>query len=587
MALFTMAAKVKPKKVTSQVLPPIVKGENSVQNTLLTDDGFAKALVNFKYVGNMLQLGRGGLVKQTDTTTGDVAIVDICKSNGVLYVATASNVYSVVSGVVTQKFTVTAAPQLINFNENLIVCDSGRTQLYDGTNLYYIGSHLDTITGGTVSTGQDILTTYAGSWTPADDGRKRKVLMLTAWMKCTGSPTSISVTLNSETSASVLMSEIGTEYQLVDFEFTNPPVLLPNTAYTITYTTIGGGASDYFTLGQTATDDMIQLNGSYAPKATTGLVHNSVLWLAGDTDNPERAYISNVNLADDFFTDHVAGYVSFCDSSDGTITGLSMVYNQVGLTGVDNGVPTTTLIDDTYAISHKFIGGNSNRFAFLGSKSALFFVTDEGMSVSQGNDMFGDLSFNLISKYIQDRFDGSNSDNTFVAYMPSLNQIWVKLDTETDVQVFNLEGGQWTRYRFKNITPSSFREINGTPYVGSTVGNLYKLDPDTLTDDGTAIDYVFTTKAYKLAAFSQVVFKEFQIEVISGSSFSGSLTASWAYSSFDTTLTISSSKENLHYRVKLVGDYIDFTMSNITTNSIPLIFGNIIVGFVASGRKIT
>ncbi len=588
MALANMTTNIKSKKMHSAVLPPIVKGENSIQDTLVTDDGFAKSLVNFKYVDNILQLGRGGLVKKTSTTTGDADIVDICQSHDVLYIATASNVYSVVGGTVTQKFTVAGAPQLINFNEELIVCDSGRTQLYNGTDIYYIGSHLDKITDGTVNSGQDIgASTYNGSWTTPDDGRKRKVLRLTAWMKCTGSPISISLTLNSKTSNSILYSEVGTEYQLVDFDFTDPPVLSPNTAYTIAYTAVGGGASDYFTLGQTTTDDMIQLNGQHAPKATTGLVHNSVLWLGGDTDYPERAYISNVNLADDYFTDNVAGYLSFCDSEDGVITGMSMLFNEVALTGTDNGVPTTTLIDNTYTISHKFIGGSSSRFAFLGSLSSLFFVHSEGMSASQGSDVFGDLSFNIVSTYIQDRFDASNPSNTIAAYMSSANQIWVKLDTETDVQVFNIKGKQWTRYRFKNITPSCFREINGIPYVGSTAGNLYQLDDSTLTDDGGVIAYELTTKSYKLGIFAQAVFKEFQIEAITGSTFTGSIKCSGAYSSFDTTFAMTAATNNIHYRIHLVGDVIDFALSNVTTNSIPLIFGNISVKYVTSGRVIT
>ncbi len=588
MTLISTTSKIKPKKTYTKVLPPISLGENSIQDDLLTDDGYAKSLINFKYDGTMLQLGRGGLVKQNGTTIGSAKIVDICKSHNKIYVATNSYVYEIASDkAVTQKFSVTGEPQLLDFNNDLIICDGGRTQLYDGTNLFYIGSHLDKITGETVNTGQDIGTTsYTGSWTTPNDGRMRKVLTLTAWMKVEGTPISISLTLGGKTSDSVLYSSIGTVYQQVDFDFTDPPVLAPNTTYNIVYTVVDGDTSNKFILGQTLTDDMIQLNGQHAPQATIGLVHNAVLWLGGDTSHPERAYISNINLADDFFSSGIAGYVSFCDSENSIITGMTLLYNQVALTGTDNGVPRTTLIDGSYYISHKFLGGSSSRFAFLGSQSSLFFVHNDGMSVSQGSDVFGDLSFNTISTPIQDRFDASDASNTVAAYIPSEKQIWVKLDTNTNLQVFNIEGSQWTQYKFAGITPSCFTEIDGDVYVGSTIGDLYKLDSSVLTDNSAAITYEWKTKNYKLGVFNKTIIKEIQIELVTGSVFGATLKCTGSFASYATTFVTTTSENHLQYRMHIIGDTIQFLLNGITTNSIPLIFGNVIIKYNTSGRNV-
>jgi len=219
--------RVRPKALKKVTIPPITLGETSIQSPIAMDEGFAEELLNCRYVGGNLQIGRGGLTKLT-TTALDGEIVSIVKAAvaGVenIYVATATTVYKYSSSTFTAVVTgQTDIEQLLPFNKDLIICASGRTKRYDGTNLFVIGSQKDTITNGTATTVAKVYsgTGFTENWTTANDGVYRRVVQIRLYIKKVASLTgSTTCTLNGVSSDAVDVTVgVSTSYAIVEFEF--------------------------------------------------------------------------------------------------------------------------------------------------------------------------------------------------------------------------------------------------------------------------------------------------------------------------------------------------------------------------------
>ncbi len=602
---------IKPKSLKQMTLPLITKGETSVQSETAMDEGFSPELLNCRYVGGNLQVGRGGLTELTSTALNG-SIISIVKASVAgaehIYIATPTTVYrytTTFSAVVTG---LTGITQLIPFNKDLIICCSGRARRWDGTHLFVIGSNKDNITGvprassGTVYTGN----TLSENWTTANDGAYRRVTQVKALMLKSGSPTgSITCTVNSVASSAVdITVGVGAIDSYVDFEFPTPVDVAPNTTVAVVFSMTAGDASNYCDVALDATADVVMaFNGVYAPEPEFGYVHNGRLILSGDDSVKERVYFTNVNAPDDFYSSY-GGYVSFLDSTSSVVTGVDGVFGQLFITGKAFGRYQSTLLDENFDISKVFNGGGISPKAIVGSPNTLLFVNDNGLSLTSGSDSFGDLTFNLASTYVADKFADNADSSTICRYIAKDKQAWVLMDGSADVMVLHIEGGQWTRYRFTDITPTDFTEIEGDGYLGSTDGKVYQLDYDISTDAGAAIEYSVKTQQFSFANDRFLFLKQVLWNLESLPAFYAKLDILTTHNSLtfeisktsqavkivNATWNIYNSKFSIaaSYRSPLIRCHIDvdavrFHLYDITPTTMPMRVSEINLGLIRSG----
>ncbi len=603
---------VKPKALKQMAIPPITKGETSIQSPIAMDEGFAEELINCRYVGGNLQIGRGG-VGEITTTALDGAIVSIVKAAvaGVenIYVATATTVYKYASLAFTSVATgLTGIEQLVPFNKDLIICDSGRTKRYDGAHLFAIGSQRDTITDGTVTTSASA---YAGNnvseaWTSANAGAYSRINQIRLYLKKVGTIAGdVTCTLGGVTSDTVDVTVgVNTSYAVVEFEFSTPVDLAPNASTNLVIAVTTGDSSNYIAVAKDASGNiMTQFNGAYAPEATFGYVHNGRLVLSGDPSNKERVYFTNVNLPDDFYSSY-GGYVSFLDSISSVVTGVDGVFGQLFITGLAFGKYHSTLLDADFSISKTFTGGGISPKAIVGSPNTLLFVNNNGLSMTSGSDAFGDLTFNLASTYVADKFAANADSDTICRYVSKEKQAWIKVSGSADLLIFHVEGGQWTRYRFTDITPTDFVEIEGVVYIGGDDGKIYALDYDVSTDAGAAINYSIKTRRFSFADGRFLFLKQMLWEMESYPSFYAKLDITTVNNSLtfeisktsasvkiiDATWNIYNSKFKIasSYRSPLIRCHIDvdavqFHLYDVTPTTMPMRVSGINLGFIRSG----
>ncbi len=626
MSLLGYTRKIKPQKVKEIALPAITAGETSERSALVMPPEMAEMLLNCKYSGDVLQIGRGGLEKVNTTAALGSAISHIISASvaGAVskYVSAGAGVYKL-SGTSFGSSLVTTAGEsfLVSFNDNLIICDGERTKRWDGIHCFVIGSHKDNISSATQDGGSNI---YSGTaktvtWTTDNDGYYRRVIRVSAYMKTTGSPTgTIKATIGSTDSIELnVPTDITSTYATVHFDFTTPVDLPPNTSGDITFTMSAGDGSNYVTLGSDGGVDMIMINGPYAPKATFGFVRNAKLHLGGDSDNKEKIYFSNVNLPDDFFsTSQTAytgfstygGYFSFNDDTAGEVVALNELYNELIACGKSGGQSMTVVYDDDYSIKLRFKGGAIAPKGLVGSPKEIFYLYDKGASVGTGTDVFGDLDFGTVSTEITSRFISQDNTDAFCSWFSTDRQMWVKLPGNDQLQIFHVEKRQWTRYQFAipGSSVTAIADISGEMYIGFDNGFLYRLNGSITDDDDNEISYEIKTKRYNFSAFSRTRLKGVFWDIVPGKGMYGVLRLSTNLSTtdyqykvttetqkiYDSTykiykarlpITVVANINNLRFNHNIKS--VQFALRELTMLSVPTYIGTMSVYLTGAGRE--
>lgn len=610
--------KQKSKKTSIFQVPPLDKGIDTVHHTINIPSGFAQQLTNCQYKAGSLFIGRGGLEK-INSSAVDNDIVDFIDIDGTYYLATASSsLYSMTTGGVATKIADIdgADAVLLNYNNDLIVCDGGPTKRYDGTHMFAIGSMVDTITDTTSDADDTLTTTKSYTFTTPNDGCYHNFLRITLSLKKVGLPQDVSVTVTYNgtdyETETVLGTNITTTYGYYDFDLADTLEVPANTSVTITLTATDTDGDNYFMVEKYSGSPMWRVNGQYAPKANTGTVWNGHLILTNDTDDQSKCYFSNVNLADDFWTENHAGYISFDDSTHSKCVACAIVFNQLALTGQSQSKATTTLVDNTWAITHRFTSSSQSKRSFKGSLNTLYVVGENGLSVSQGTDTFGDITFSSVSAQIKDKFDECDLTKAIIEYFPSTKQVAVKLSTSEVLYIFHTDGGQITTYNFSlgSDVPTVFKEYNNTIYIGTDAGHLYELKDSLYTDDGNTIDYTIISGGIVLSPFSNVIIQEFNLGLITDSSTSVACTltligkthdVSFSLSDnaadddvYDTTVDVAAATTTHSNKISnpfvkkmnLVTDILQYKISSVTIHEMPLASGQLILRLIGDGRNI-
>ncbi len=242
----------------------------------------------------------------------------------------------------------------------------------------------------------------------------------------------------------------------------------------------------------------------------------------------------------------------------------------------------------------------------VSAADAVFFEDINGIALGTGDQTFGDFAFNSVSTPITNRFDAASKDTVKMQYIEQEKQVWVKLDSSADLQVFHPLGGQWTRYRFTDVEPVSFRELNGSIYIGGNNGTVYELVTGKWQDDGKDITYLLKTKAHTFSTFRDIIVKELSLNIVSGNTLYGTLVCEGSEQSvsldisqnvgtyiYDATMKIYNADSKIYSAVKtirqrlhLVCDYIQFTLKDIDIYDTPVYIGDLIIKYIIAGRYV-
>jgi len=606
-----------PQQQQSQVVevPYLEKGLDTIHNTINILPGFAQQLQNCQYKLNTLFLGRGGLDKLNSSSlhsTDDIK--DIIKIGDYLYAAVDKYVYKVTisTGSATLIASLTGSdPYLINFNNDLIICDGTRTMRYDGSHVFAIGSHEDTITDTTGDGSANVYTTKVYTYTTDNDSCYHNFIQTTLSLKKVGNPESVTVSLayggSTIETETVLGTTLTTDYGYYTFDLTTPLEVPSNTAVTVTITATDTDTDNYVIVELYSAKPMWRFNGQHAPKARTGLVWDGHLILTNDADDQSKCYFSNVNLADDFYTEGLGGYISFNDDQYSECIACTLVFNNLALTGLASSEPVTTLVDTDWSISHRFVGSSESKRAFRGSLNTLYSVGENGLSITTGTDTFGDIQFSTVSGQIKDVFDGADLSTTVICYMPSTKQIFVKLNTSEVLYVFHTDGGQWTTYKFNGAVPTVFKEFDNVIYIGDSTGYIHILDDTLKEDNSSTIEYIIISGGMVLSPFADVRISAFNLSLVTNytltatltlvgrmyeTDFSVSIAANNEYI-YDSTMEIGSStgsvtqiSDPVIQKCKVLTDTLQYQLTDITLNEALLSVGKFYLKVAGDGRNL-
>jgi len=370
-------------------------------------------------------------------------------------------------------------PTFTEFNDKLIIHDSGKTKYWDGTTADTIDeSFADELLG----TGDNSETQFTGNLS-----------------NLTITTSTISITYTDATSKTITDDGAGNLIGDVDGGGTN----------TINYTS---GAYDFTCSG--APDSSTTIVAAYdqsdgAPKSKAGLVRGSRLYTWGNGDNPSRLTYTNVNdeKATDSSTD--GGYLDV-DPNDGTtlLGGLNfettlLLMKQGSLHRIDDYPGDSTfkvekLTDDLGTVSH---------MTPLFEGDVVSFLSNDGWVAMHPSQRFGDIQKGVpLSKDFRTAAVKHANSAGYAAYNPIDRQLWLTLSTDgnalfTDyIYVINLEtGGQLSLYQFK-FGHSCYAYVNNEMLIGGVDGNLYKLDDTGYTFTDNAVEYSDDT--YMRSAFT-------------------------------------------------------------------------------------
>jgi hypothetical protein len=474
---------------------------------------------NFKYTKTGDLETREGTGQVTNSQAG-AEIKSIAYYNSQYIIATADTLYYLDgSDDPVSLGSVDAAPFFVEFNDKLIVCDSGRTKYLDSDLIYgFIGAEgSELITNGTMeadanwtavgtpsSEGRSAIQSHAGSYSwnvitdAADEGVKGDTFTTE-----TGMAYKVIAWLyhSSGTNSYTIKARCGDDSGFITVASGKSGGASSWSKLEYSYKETGGGSNAYFQItADNATVEFYVDDVSVAevdgPKSTCGVVRASRLFLTGDSDYTSRVWYSNVNDPDDFTTTREAGYIDVDDGDGGETKVLSLLADTIII--AKHGERRTV---------HRLDGLIPDEFTVSPVATDLG-VEDIDQLVNIGNDVYlsnieGLISLNAfvaskdfavanISRNIQDVWNDYFDSNTYVAYFPKDSQVWVKFNSLSDVYVYDIILKAWTKYRFA-FTSGNFRHINNVMHIADTSGDLYKLDDTVFQDDG--VDYTMFVRS--------------------------------------------------------------------------------------------
>lgn len=571
MSLVPRTARLSRRKVTIK-LTDLAAGEATARTPFdliqRLPDGreryFFEKIINWKYNAAGFWELRQGLAKLTNTA--------LPASPKAYHVCTVASVEKKFAGANSSLYYLDAGndPQLIgvlegssiyllDYGDDLIICDGAVTKKYDGTTLrilYDVGGYLLTNLTAGASTNT---TLYTGSVTRAGQKFTTATWAAAAWtipiislkvkMFKTGTPPgtmvakifdSVGTTLlaTSDTvSANYITPTTIEAAETITFTFTTKYSCPPNTAIRVVVeydagdvsnkvhvvhsaATVSGNAITYTSPTWTdlsSNDCVCEVTPGVGPKSTFGIVDHDRLHLIGDPDYPARRPYSNVNNADDWSTTNGSGYLTFDDPGeenttvttiakwiDGTYSSTRSGAGKYRLHKVTGTTPANFVVAKSWDI------GGRSALTFWPTANDITFLGIAGVSNIKGVEQYGDIRFSTLSDPIQDQIDDYATNAAFGIYNPTDGQYWLQMAGNSFVNVYHVGGGGWSRYYFNitGATPTCFSSQE-TVYIGMSNGHIYYLDPTAMQDDGN--DYTETSiKTATIDADSPMDIKEAQ-----------------------------------------------------------------------------
>jgi len=274
---------------------------------------------------------------------------------------------------------------------------------------------------------------------------------------------------------------------------TNDTVDLTGSAFAVAYTsggTMSKNAVSNHTTGtynfkcDGAPDDTTSILATYdkkdgAPKSKGGLVRGNRLYTWGDGDNTSRLTYTEVN--DEKATDTSAGggYLDV-DKDDGyTLLGALnfyttlLLFKQYSLHRLDDFPGDATFLVEKLTDN---LGTLSHRTPLFEGE-IVSFMSNEGWMAMHPSQRYGDIQrgIPLSNSFNKNAVRYANS-SAYSEYNPIDNQLWLSLSGVDYIYVSNLGvNGLVSLYRF-SFNHSCFTYANQEMLIGGVDGNLYKLD---------------------------------------------------------------------------------------------------------------
>jgi hypothetical protein len=244
------------------------------------------------------------------------------------------------------------------------------------------------------------------------------------------------------------------------------------------------------------------------PMCVTSIANRVV---CASADTPDYVYFSGANDLDDWATASPGTAVTiaagFGDGYD--ITGFATIYDLLIVSKVKRDTDGAVVGRKMYAISTagttdqwfvKLISSENAAMlqgAIVGVGEVAYLVDTNGFKAVSPtpNGQYGDIGVDpmvgvRINKLVAQI--AKSADNTVVAYLPSLAQVWCVVGSvsQARIVVYHPVFGAWTEIAFGSFVPLAVCEVGNTVYLAGSDGALYTLSnqsgdelaADTLTD---------------------------------------------------------------------------------------------------------
>ena len=370
--------------------------------------------------------------------------------------------------------SISGLPTFTEFNEKLIIHDSGVTKAWDGTTFETLNSLYEDVS---IGTGDNATVQFTGTLAGAAGAFSIE-------------NSSITITFTDTTTKTITDDGAGALIGDVNAGGNN----------TINVAT---GAYDFTCSG--APDDTTDITITYeraggAPKSKAGFVRAGRLYMWGDSDNPSRLWYSGVN-DEDAYGESSGGYLDV-DKDDGyALSGALNFYDtcllikENSLKRLDNfpGDPSfrvEPLIDNLGALAYRTIINDGNLVSFLHK--------GEWVAMSS-TERFGDIQQTTpLSKSFTEDITENAVAASYAEFNKIDNPLWLTMGG--DIYVVSLgTGGQLSKYSFA-FGHSCYKYINGMMLIGGEDGKLYKLVDDESTYKDNTVSYSDDT--YMRTAFT-------------------------------------------------------------------------------------